>query len=79
MPQPTDARALHDVLVTMPLEARLSALVVSIVLDDPRAVSAVASIIGVAGIMARRLSPGERAALAWALREEAENLDATWQ
>ena len=63
----------------MPLEDRLSALVVSIILDDSRALPAVANIISVAGIMARRLSPAERAAIVWHLRETAEEIEARWQ
>jgi hypothetical protein len=58
---------------------RLGALVCSIIADDPRARHAVANIISVACIMTKHLSPAQRAAIAWHLREQAEEIDATWQ
>jgi hypothetical protein len=80
MPQPTDdAHALHDVLVGLPLHDRLAALVCSIIEDDPRATSAVASIISVAAIMAKHLSPTERVAIVWHLLATAEEIEARWQ
>jgi hypothetical protein len=75
----TDARVLHDALVGLPLHDRLAALVCSIIADDPRAMHAAANMISVAGIMARRLSPAERAAIAWHLLATAEEIDARWQ
>ncbi len=67
-----NVRIIHDTLTELPLIDRLSALCCSIIADDPRAMPAVASLIQVAGVMARQLQPAERLAIAWCLLEEVE-------
>ncbi len=63
MPADENTRAINDVLVGLPLTDRLAALACSIIVDDPRALHAVCSLISFAGIMARQLQP----ASAWRL------------
>jgi hypothetical protein len=53
-------RDLHKRLLNMEIHDRLSALMVSIVADDPRAKNAVANMISVAAIMAKHLRPEDR-------------------
>ena len=82
MPPPHEAetaRALHDVLCGLPLHDRLAALVVSIVESDPGAVAAVENLVSVAVIMARHMSPAQRTAIVWHLREKTSELEAIWQ
>lgn len=72
------ARVIQDTLVDLPLIDRMSALVCSIIADDPRAMQAVCNIVSVAGIMARQLPPPQRLAIAWALLDEIERINAKW-
>jgi hypothetical protein len=72
------AHAINDALSGLPLDDRLVALACSIILDDPRALSAVANLISFAGIMARQLSPPQRLAIVWHLLEEIKRINAKW-
>jgi hypothetical protein len=55
-----DDLSLNNILRKMPLHDRLAALTVSIIHDDPRALGAVKSLVPVAAVMAKHLSPAER-------------------
>ncbi len=72
------ARTINNVLLGLPLNDRLTALACSIILDDPHAMLAVASLISVAGIMARQLTPPQRLAIVWHMLEEVERINAKW-
>jgi len=73
------ARALDDVLCRLPLHDRLAALVVSIIESDPRAVAAICNLVSVAVLMAKHMSPAQRTAIVWHLREKTSELEAIWQ
>jgi hypothetical protein len=72
-----DPRSLHIVLCAIPLRDRLAALMCSIVERDPRAVTAVASVVSAAVVMAEHLDRHQRTVIADHMRREAEALIAT--
>jgi hypothetical protein len=71
-------RVIHETLVALPVEDRLTALACSIVADEPNAMHAVADMISFVGMMARLLPPPQRLALVWRMREEMEQINARW-
>jgi hypothetical protein len=70
--------AINETLSGLPLNERCAALIVSLIQDDPRAVTAVASIVSVAAVMARHLRPEQRAAISFHLKRAADELAARW-
>jgi hypothetical protein len=72
------ARTIQDTLQGLPLSDRLSALMCSIIVDEPRAAEAIADFISCAGMMARMLPPAERLRICWALLEEVQAVGARW-
>jgi hypothetical protein len=58
-------------LEQLPMARRLTLLAMAIIEDDPRAETAVASLVAVAAIMASELLPVQRAAIAVLMRNEA--------
>ena len=73
-----NARAINEVLTGLPMQDRLSALVCSVLIDQPRALPAVAHLIACVGVMARCMSPSQRLAICWAMLEEIEKIGAKW-
>jgi hypothetical protein len=62
----------------LPALDRASALVVSLIQDEPCVPAAVLTLVSVAARMARYLPPSQRARITWHLLECAEALDAQW-
>jgi hypothetical protein len=71
-------RVIHDMLRDLPIADRLTSLMCSIVVDEPRAAEAIADFIACAGMMARLLPPSARLRVCWALLEEVQAIDANW-
>jgi hypothetical protein len=77
-PDAEDVHVTHAMLREMPMADRLSALVCSIVEENPGAGRSVAAIIALTGIMARCLPHAERLAISWLMLEEIEKINAKW-
>jgi hypothetical protein len=73
------ARDLNEVLCGLSLADRTAALACSIIESDSRAVAAVCGLISYAVVMGKFLTPAQRAAIVWHLREQTSELEATWQ
>ena len=73
-----NVRIIHDVLCGFSTDDRLTALMVSIVESDPRALDAVLNLIGAVGIMSRCLTPAQRLAICWSMLEEVQAIGAKW-
>jgi hypothetical protein len=76
-----DARAIQDIneaLQQCPMSDRLSALLLSIVSDEPNACDAILDLISVSGMLARQLSPAQRLRIAWHMLEEIQAIGARW-
>ncbi len=57
---------------------RLSALMYSIISDEPRASEAIMDLVAVTGMMARQLSAAQRLRIAWTMLEEVQAIGARW-
>jgi hypothetical protein len=76
-----DTRAAKDInkaLLQCPMPDRLTALMLSVVSDEPRARYAICDLISVSGVLARQLSAADRLAIAWHMLSEIELLNAKW-
>lgn len=71
-----NAEAIDRALAEIPLLDRSVALAVSIVREEYGASEAVAGLISLATIMARRLTPSQRLAIKWLMTEKLEELRA---
>ncbi len=72
------ARVIQNTLQDLPMSDRLTALMCSIIMDEPRAAEAICDFVAVAGMMARQLPPAARLRICWALLEEAQTTGAKW-
>lgn len=73
-----DARAAIVGLRDFPLITRTIALAATILDNDPRAPSAIAYLIAVTKVLAKRLPPEQQTAVTWYLNEAAAELEARW-
>ncbi len=71
-------RDVNDALLQCPMSDRLSALMYSIISDEPRASEAIMDLVAVTGMMARQLSAAQRLRIAWTMLEEMQALNARW-
>ncbi len=71
-----EIKKINDALLNVPMHARLSAILLSIISDEPRARHAICDLISVSGVLARQLSAADRLAIAWHMLSEIELLDA---
>jgi hypothetical protein len=69
-------QTINDVLRDLPLRQRLTALVLSLLVED--ASVSIENLIDVALIMTKRLPPAQRTSVVWHLNAAAEELGARW-
>jgi hypothetical protein len=72
---PPNAAKIRSVLRDLPVEARLSELLVSIVETDSKAVAVSKRLLDCTLLMSRWLSDGDRFKLSEAMRDAADNLE----
>jgi hypothetical protein len=70
-------QTIQNTLRDLPSIDRVTALMASLI-DESDAAMAVACLIGAAAVMARRLPPADRLAIAWIMLERAQEIDAKW-
>ncbi len=73
-----EIKRVNDVLLSVPMQERLSAILLSVISDEPRARHAILDLISVSGVLARQLSAADRLAIAWYMLSEIELLNAKW-
>ncbi len=71
-------RLIHDVLCSVTPADRVVALACAILDSDASTADAVVSLVAITRVMSRRLPDAQRLAIAWALLESAEDLNARW-
>jgi hypothetical protein len=71
-------REINDALQRCPMPDRLSALLLSIIGDEPHARDAVLDLISVSAMLARQLSATERIRIVWHMLEEIQAIGARW-
>ena len=69
-------RAIHDVLLGLPAQDRLVALMCAIIEGDLETCEM--AMVSVAGIMSRQRTPAQRLAFIWHMLEEIERTNAKW-
>jgi hypothetical protein len=71
-------RDINDALLQCPMSDRLTALLLSIISDEPHACDAVLDLISVSAMLARQLPAAQRLHIAWHMLEEIEALNVQW-
>jgi hypothetical protein len=72
-----DRQTIDDMLIDLPVAERLAVLAGSLLMSDAR--GSISNLVECALIMAGHLSPTERAAISFGLRDAAAKLDVQWQ
>jgi hypothetical protein len=76
-----DTRAVRDVndaLLNVPMPDRLTALLLSIISDEPHACDAILDLISVSAMLARQLPAAARLRVVWHMLEEIQAIGAKW-